>query len=227
MNRYQKRWIRVFLLGGIVGIIVTFVHKSFFPQVSEKDFLRNYFIFAPIVVVLVMGINLFFARRKYQVLNKLTPLAKTDPQKYIEEAEKQLQIIKNPMVREVVKVNIGAAYCNLDDYEQAKEILEKIQRKHLSIQNLFVYQMDLSYLYFNLGEEEKGIEAYEQIPTKVIPLIKSQELKALLLINEIHYLAAKKELEKAKQVYLESQELLAAAKEEKDIRKLERLLELS
>lgn len=227
MNRQLKRWFRVFLFGGIIGILATMLRKSFFPQVTDKDFLRMYFIFAPIFIFGVIMINLFFARKKYRALNALTPLAKTEPKRYIEEAEKQLQIIKNPSVCEITKINIGAAYCNLEDYESAKEILENIDKKHLHMQNLLVYQLDLAYVYFNLGEEEKGIEIYEEISGRILPMVKkitNKELNALIKINEVYYLAAKKDAEKAEQVYLESKELLMSAKEQKDIDKLEKRL---
>ncbi|MDO4719829.1 MAG: hypothetical protein Q4A78_04130 [Peptostreptococcaceae bacterium] len=227
MNRQLKRWFRVFLFGGIIGVLATMLRKNFFPQVTDQDFLRMYFIFAPIFIFGVLMINLFFARKKYRALNALTPLAKTEPKRYIEEAEKQLQIIKNPSVREIAKINIGAAYCNLEDYESAREIMENIDTRRLHIQNLFVYQLDLAYVYFNLGEEEKGIEVYEEFSGKILPMTKkiaSKELNALLKINEVYYRAAKKDVEKAEQVYLKSKELLMSAKEQKDIDKLEKRL---
>lgn len=227
MNKFAGRWIRTFLLGVVIGLAALILQKQFFPQMTQKQFMKIYFIAAPIIIFGTLAINIVYARKKYKKLDELMPLSKTDPKKYIEEAEKQLQIIKSPYVQEIIKVNIGAAYSNMENYKKSKEMLEAVDEKKLGAHNFVVYKIDLAYIYFNLGEMELGKQAMDSTPIKMLALAKSLELKILIKINEIYCKIAEGNIEEAREYYSQHKELLLRDEQRKDINKLEKLLGLA
>lgn len=207
-----------------MGIGVLVIQKMFFPTISDKTLMKYYFILAPVILIGAMLINIVYVRKLMKKFDALRPLVKEDPERYIQEVQTLLRTIKSPQIREVIKVNIGAAYGNMENYQKSIEVLETVQKKYLIGINRTVYDMNLAYMCFNAGKLEEGARLVKNIPSDFFERAKVDELKALIKINEIYTHIADQEEERAKKELQNHRKLIEKSGDEKDIRKLELLL---
>lgn len=159
----MKKQLRNIILGGVIfGGILLILEQGF--QIPKKVISRYYIILSGIIIIGAVFIDILWQRRFIEKLKGLERILREEknPDKFIEENKKLLQTVKANYNKALIYINLSAGYCDKGDYETAKEILISTPLKGLKGINEIIYYLNLTYIYFRLGENRKALEILER-----------------------------------------------------------------
>jgi predicted negative regulator of RcsB-dependent stress response len=82
----------------------------------------------------------------------------------------------------VLLLNLGAAYCEKQDYDKAKEILLQVNPRRLTGMNRSIYWADFAYVCFYLNENEQANAILTQQKAAFSKLGEDPQVGALIQI---------------------------------------------
>lgn len=123
-----------------------------------------------------------------------------NPTKYIEENKTLLQGKKSIHIITMLQMNIAIAYCEMKDYQKAKDALLEIKEKKIHGIQKLGFKVLFILVYFHLEEYEEAICIMDKNRKEILKFADSNalgELISIILIFELIVLEEKEEAEKA------------------------------
>ncbi len=153
-------------------------------------------------ILIALIVSYLFQKNFQRKLNSLQSILidKNDPDLFIEENTKLLDKTKSPYNQSLIYINISAGHAVKKSYRKSKEALNKIPVKGLKGINRLVYYSNLAYYHFKLAEVKEAIKIVED-NKKDFDLYQNHSLLGRhIKLNQVYYLKATKETEKAKEL---------------------------
>lgn len=139
-------------------------------------------------------------------VNELIPYITTDPERYIRETEKLLEIKRASNVRAMLLLNIAVAHMEMNHYEKAKETLMSIRGGSLKKTSAHVYFLNMAYVYAQLGEHEKAMSLMDKYRKQFLSLPMGGNLPIMTGFMQVYELIQLGEWEQAKAHLLTTEE---------------------
>lgn len=121
-------------------------------------------------------------------------------------------------------MNISTGYSEKGDYRRGKEILLQIPEKHMKGINKVIYNHNLCFYHFTLGENTSGIAVFNANRDLFMKFENHPALGGSITVNRIYYLNATGEKEQAKQLLEQAKSKYTDPRLEKDWADLEKIL---
>ena len=103
-----------------------------------------------------LGVEFIWYRNLAKMINALTPLLRTDPDRYIAGIEALLGDVRSLGVQQTRCINLAAAYCEKEDYARAVELLVSLDPRRIPRVNQGAYWADLALARFCMGQDEQA-----------------------------------------------------------------------
>jgi tetratricopeptide (TPR) repeat protein len=142
-----------------------------------------------ITLLLILIINFVIAIIRGKIQSYLLNEA-CDPERYLKWNKKQENVMKRkPKSLALLTINKAAAKIVLGEFEEARSLLDEIDKSYLSEKNgtLLIYTINYISCCFELGDIDKALELLDtQIPI-LSPINKSYKRSINILIGERYY----------------------------------------
>ena len=203
----MKKRIRMVLVGVCLGIFLLIVQK--WLHINEEQFLRWYWFAASVVVaVLVLASVIYHYRyqKKMRSLAALLEQGSTDA--YMEGVKSLLSTAKGSSLRNVLKLNLSAGYCEKRQFDQAERILEELSQERLLGAVKMIHRLNLCVCYFYTSQNGKALSLYNESEKIFDSYRKSAAYGGNIAVLDMFsaiarkdYTAAKKQLEHARSTW--------------------------
>lgn len=176
-------WVIIILgslvVGGVTGAL----------EITETMKIGIVIVWLIFIFLIICNINLLWNRSMFKKVSSLSSILSEDhdPDRYIAEINALLEGTKSEQFRQIRLLNLGAAYCDKEDYRMAKELLMQVETSKLAPINQTVYWIDLALVHFYLKENQEACAIMEQQKDAFSELKDHQTLGgslALLTISE-------------------------------------------
>ncbi|WP_324824474.1 hypothetical protein [Sinanaerobacter sp. ZZT-01] len=187
MSQYWKHKIKViFGIGILLGILLLIVQGV--CDIPYPVMMRGYIIGSIIVILLTGIINAvwqFKFQKKLMGMNSMLYQEET-LDLFIEQIDTLLKKIKSDFNRNQLLISLSVAYCEKQQYQEAKDVLLQMEEKALSGIIKAIYYHNLAYYHFLLNESKMAIQIMEEHKTDFEKWRKNKALEPNLLINEVY-----------------------------------------
>lgn len=148
----MKHCLKVIFAGVVLGIALLVLTK--FLQIDEKVLLRIYWKLGLALILLVAIINSGYYFYKLRQLKPVMALYEAGEYKtFVEEMEELISGTRNRYLQNIMKLNLGAGYLDLNQPERLVDLYESMDVKYLKNKNLkLVHRLNLAIAYFKLGD---------------------------------------------------------------------------
>lgn len=157
-----RRIFKIVAIGVCLGIALLFLQKFF--QIDENVFMHWYWIAAPIVVIIVVLVNLFYNISYQSKMQKAVKLLdEGNPQEYVNRVEGLLETAKGQNLRNALILNLAAGYVEMKQFDTAIPLLEELSNKRLIGSAVKVaHRVNLFTSYFDIEQYGKAKELYDE-----------------------------------------------------------------
>lgn len=203
----MKQIIRMVLAGICLGLVLLLVQKGL--HIEEAVFMKWYWLAAPGIIaaaVLVHVLYHYSYQKKMRALAALLEEGSTDA--YIEGVQSLLASAKSNSLKQVLKLNLSAGYCEKRQFEAALGILEELSEEPLHGVIKMIHRLNLCVCYFYMSQNDKALSLYRESEKTFAPYRGSSSyggnlavLDMLAAIAKGDYFGAKKLLEHAKSTW--------------------------
>lgn len=151
---------RVLSLGLIIGIILLILQIVF--KIDSSKLMSYYWKIGVAIILLLAIINtIYFVVFSVILKKKLQLFYEGKYDQYNREMEKILQRAKGENLKNIIRINLSAGYIGNNEYESAKEVLDKVELLRLRDEKLrLVYSINRCVCDFKLENYEKFKEDY-------------------------------------------------------------------
>lgn len=156
-----------------------------------------------IAVIVLAVVYVALQMRRGKTLDALTPILveERDPDKYIEQVSAMLEKTRSSQFRQVLLLNLAAAYCDKRNHKKANELLSQIKPGQLSLANRTVYWANLALTCFYIGEKDKACQIVEKQKADFQKPISQENIGPTLALVAIFYEQAKGSRKEARELY--------------------------
>ena len=164
----KKKFLRCFLTVLLIAVpsIFIFVIIPKTSDVNTNTLFESVFTFAVCVFVVTLLVSIIFSAFYYiKIQRQLELLEKGEADVALASMKKllfSLQGSKNKRLENICKINISAAYCDLNEYAKAQEVLDSVDTSALNNNSRFIYEFNSCLCLYYLGSFEKFIELYNE-----------------------------------------------------------------
>lgn len=149
----MKHALKVIFAGVVLGIALLVLTN--FLHIDESDFLRIYWKLGLALILSVAIINSGYYFYKLRQLNPVMVLyERGEFKKFVEEMEELISGTRNKYLQNLMKLNLGAGYLDLNQPERLVDLYESMDVNYLKNKNLkLVYRLNLAIAYFRLENQ--------------------------------------------------------------------------
>lgn len=215
MKRW-KRHLKWLGIGVVLGITLVILKNHY--DIDETVFWHWYTIVGGLVILGCVGFNIGYNRWLFKKMNVYTPLLneQQDPQGFIDGMDKLQSSAKGRYARGILNLNRSAGYCDLEEFETAKELLLAEDTQSVRGINGAIRAFNLSYVYFRLGETDKALELMEKNRKHLTRLKPMPTLAQTIATLEIWEAVSKERWDDAKARLTEAKEQFTDPRSESD-----------
>lgn len=206
-----------------MGILLAMVRQVF--SIDRNVFLLGYWIAGAAVLVLLAAVGrLYYGKYQRGMVEaaKLREEGKTE--EYIAQVEKLLESAKGQQLRNQLRLNLTAGYCDLKQYDRAAAILEELAGEKLKGVVRTVHRLNLCCCYFYMGEWEKAMEWYGKSQGEFASFRNTAEYGGNVAVLDIFAEIARGQKERAGEMLENAKETWRNPRLQEDYQYLERLL---
>ena len=157
----MKRMRFILGLGLLIGLVLTGVRILF--DIDKDTFMSYYWVVGTILVIAAAGIYALRTSKSTKEMNKAIRLLNEGrAEEYIAIVEKLERNAKTTAMRNLLRLNLTAGYCDLQEYDQAIAILEHLGREKLNKEMELVRRLNLCACYFYNEQTEEAMALYEE-----------------------------------------------------------------
>lgn len=160
---------------------------------------------AVIVIAVIAAVVVYVAlqMRRGRTLDALTPILveERDPDRYIEQVTAMLDKTRSSQFRQVLKLNLAAAYCDKREHKKAYELLSQIKPGQLSLANRTVYWANLALVCFYIGKKDEACRIVEKQKADFQKPISQENIGPTLALVAIFYEQTKGSRKETRELY--------------------------
>lgn len=154
----MKRYLKVLAAGVCIGIALAVFKERL--NVDSALFWQWYLAAAVVIIVGAAVFNILYARRYMKKMQELIPLLENgQPAAYLAGLEELLETVKTRGLRDMLRLNLSAGYCELDRYEEAAAVLENLKFGGSRAPEM-VRRINLCVCLFHTERAAEAIEMY-------------------------------------------------------------------
>lgn len=154
----MKHYLKVLAAGVCIGIILAVLKGAL--DIDSALFWRWYLAAAAVIIVGAVGFNILYARHYAKKMQELVPLLENGQSAaYLAGLEKLLETVKTRGLRNMLRLNLSAGYCELDRYEEAIAVLESLKFGGSRAPEM-VRRINLCVCLFRTGRVPEAMELY-------------------------------------------------------------------
>lgn len=169
----MKRFLKMIAIGVTIGILLVIVQIAF--NIPREIFLHYYKICGVAVILGVVFFNLFYNLSYQKKMKEAVKFLEAGNEKeYIEEVEALLSTAKGRNLKNFLKVNLSAGYCDLNEYEKAIGLLESLMDEKMYGVLKMVQRLNLCVCYFYSNKGKKAMDLYESSQKEFAPFLKAK-----------------------------------------------------
>lgn len=149
----MKRTLKVILAGVVLGIALLVLTN--FLHIDANVFLRIYWKLGLALILLVAIINSAYYLYKLRKLKPVMALyERGEFKKFVGEMEELISGTRNKYLQNLMKLNLGAGYLDLNQPERLVDLYESMDVNYLKSKDLkLVYRLNLAIAYFKLEDQ--------------------------------------------------------------------------
>ena len=157
----MKRLLRIIFIGIGLGILLSLIQRVF--QIETHTFLRGYWMIAPALVVGAILINVLYNLHYHRKMRDILTLLKEGrAADYVDAMEALIQTAKGTRLKDILRLNLSAGYCELKQFDTAVRILEALPYARFQGAVKLVYCLNLCVSYFHTTQWEKALALYRE-----------------------------------------------------------------
>ena len=168
-----------------------------------------------------MAVEMLWFRSLGKKVAALTPLLRTDPDRYIAGIEDLLGDVRSLGVQQTRCINLAAACCEKGDYAKAVDYLASLDPRRIPAVNQGAYWADLALARFHLGQNEQARAVIDGNADLFIRMKDSRGLGGLAAVLSVYYAKSKGDLELAWERYYAAREAWPDPSTQKELDQLE------
>lgn len=219
----MKHVIKVVAFGIVLGVVLTVLQNAL--QIEKNTFLRGYFIVGIAVIVGAALVNLLYNRHYWKQMRKAAELlGEGRTEEYVETVDRFLQRAKGRRLKNLLKLNLSAGYCDLKQYDRAIQILEELSQEKLTGVVKMTHRLNLCLCYFYSGQNDKAVELYQASEKEFAPFRENAYYGGSLAILEILAALEKGERDRAEALLKQAKETWNYPRLQDDYRRIEERL---
>ena len=156
----MRRFLRVAALGVVLGLLLVLLQHTL--GMETGPFLRGYGIAAVTVLGVALLCNILYNdryRKKVQAAAALLEAGKAA--EYIHTIEGLLQTPRGRQLKNLLRLNLTAGYCDLKDYHKAIQILEELEQEPLRGVVRMIQRLNLCVCCFYAGQDARALAVYD------------------------------------------------------------------
>ncbi|MBR6501368.1 MAG: hypothetical protein IKT25_07665, partial [Firmicutes bacterium] len=126
----KRRAGRTVAIGVALGISLGFITSVL--DIDRDVFMKYYIVAAILIVLGVFLYNLLYIRKHNQEMNQaINLLNEGKTEEYMVRVSELERKVKGKALKNLMRLNLTAGYCDLKEYEKALEILETLRKEKL------------------------------------------------------------------------------------------------
>jgi len=157
----KRRVSKTLVTGVVLGLGLGFITSALD---IDKDVFFNYYIFAAVLIVIgIFFYNLLYIRKHNQEISRAIALfneGKTED--YIKRVSELERKVKRKALKNLMRLNLTAGYCDLKEYDKALEILEALKNEKLKGDVELVWRLNTCLCYFYTGRTKEAMQLYNE-----------------------------------------------------------------
>lgn len=148
----MKHSLKVILAGVVLGIALLVLTNVL--HIDERVFLSVYWKLGLALILLVVIMNTGYYFYKLRQLKPVMALYEGgDYKKFVDELENLISGTRNKYLQNIMKLNLGAGYLDLNQPAKLVDLYESMDVNYLKNKNLkLVYRLNLAIAYFKLED---------------------------------------------------------------------------
>lgn len=156
----MKRFLKVIAFGVVLGLVLVVVQHLL--HIETGAFLRGYFIGAGTILAAAAVCNVLYNlsfRKKIQQAALLLEAGK--PDEYITTVEKLVKTAMGKQLKNLLRLNLTAGYCDKKEYDKAIALLEELEDARLQGAVRMIQRLNLCLCYFYTGRDDRAMAVYD------------------------------------------------------------------
>ena len=180
----MKHFLKVLAAGVCIGIVLAVFKEAL--DIDGTLFWRWYLIAAAVIIVGAMVFNILYARYYGKKMQELVPLLENgQPAAYLAGLEDLLKSAKTRGLRDMLRLNLSAGYCELDRYEEAVAVLESLKFGGSRVPET-VRRINLCVCLFRTGQAAEAMELYRASEKWFTPCRGKEPYGGNIAVLDIH-----------------------------------------
>lgn len=180
----MKHYLKVFAAAVCFGIIVAVVKETL--EVDNALFWKWYLVAAVAIIAGALAFNILYTRRYGKKMEALIPLLENgQPEAYLAGMEELLGSVKTRGLRDMLRLNLSAGYCELNRYEEAIAVLENLKFGGGRAPET-VRRINLCVCLFQTGRAAEALERYRGSEKWFAPCRGTEPYGGNLAVLDIH-----------------------------------------
>ncbi|MDE7262130.1 MAG: hypothetical protein K2N78_08770 [Oscillospiraceae bacterium] len=156
----MKHYLKVFAAAVCFGIVLAVLKEKL--DIDSALFWQWYLAAAAVIIVGATVFNILYARRYGKKMQELVPLLENgQPAAYLAGLEELVETVKTRGLRDMLRLNLSAGYCELDRYEEAITVLESLKFRGSRVPET-VRRINLCVCLFHTGRISEAMELYRE-----------------------------------------------------------------
>lgn len=156
-----------------------------------------------LAVIAAAAVYVALQMRRGKRVDALAPILveEKNPDKYIEQVKAMLEKTRSSQFRQILLLNLAAAYRDKGEHKKANELLLQIRPGRLSLANRTVYWANLALTCFYIGEKDKACQIVEKQKADFQKPISQENIGPTLALVAIFYEQTKGSRKEARELY--------------------------
>ncbi|MBD5160447.1 MAG: hypothetical protein HDT14_00200 [Oscillibacter sp.] len=179
-----KHYLKVFAVAVCFGIVLAVLKERL--AIDSTLFWQWYVAAAAVIIVGAIAFNILYARRYGKRMQELVPLLENgQPAAYLAGLEELLATVKTRGLRDMLRLNLSAGYCELDRYEEAIAVLESLKFGGSRVPEM-VRRLNLCVCLFHTGRTAEAMELYRASEKWFAPYREKEPYGGNIAVLDIH-----------------------------------------
>lgn len=198
MAKMDKVSKRLMIVGCAAAVIVIIAAKKF--EISQQNLISVIAIIWAILIVirmyLINGKNKEYSKMLEHLSKILTE--ENNPERYIEMCNTYIDKVDDDRFKSMLKVNSAAGYATLAKYDDAAEVLKKVDVSYLAESHKAILYNNLAQYAFLTGRDEEGLNYVADHRQLLLKFLRNKNMAATFMITFAYdyYYKENKELAK-------------------------------
>ena len=157
----KRRVGRTLAIGVALGISLGFITSVL--DIDKDVFMKYYIVAAILIVAGVFLYNYLYIRKHNQAMNQaINLLNEGKTEEYMVRVSELERKVKGKALKNLMRLNLTAGYCDLKEYEKALEILESLKKEKLKGDVELVWRLNTCLCYFYTGRTKEAMQLYNE-----------------------------------------------------------------